>query len=68
MHGRMPVRNASLDPQPQPQSQPAANEIDALGLHVNHAILTIHQLEGLGLQKLRIPLPKIVVLGKYHCE
>jgi hypothetical protein len=51
-------------PQPQLQSQRAATEIDALGLHVNYAILTMHQLEGLGLQKLRIPLPKIVVLGK----
>jgi hypothetical protein len=51
-------------PQPQPQSQRAANQIDALGVHVNEAISTIHRLEGLGLQKLRIPLPKIVVLGK----
>ncbi|KAF1911981.1 P-loop containing nucleoside triphosphate hydrolase protein [Ampelomyces quisqualis] len=56
-----------ITPQPQPlisQLQRAANEIDALGVHVNHAILTIHRLEGLGLQKLKIPLPKIVVLGE----
>jgi hypothetical protein len=37
--------------------------MDALGVHVNHAISTINQLEGLGLQKLQIPLPKIIVLG-----
>jgi hypothetical protein len=38
-------------------------EIDALGVHLKDAISTINQLEGLGLQKLQIPLPKIIVLG-----
>ncbi|KAH7381463.1 P-loop containing nucleoside triphosphate hydrolase protein [Phaeosphaeria sp. MPI-PUGE-AT-0046c] len=39
-------------------------EIDALGLHVKEAISAIGQLEGLGLSKLKIPLPKIIVLGE----
>jgi hypothetical protein len=37
---------------------------DVLGVHVKDAIETINRLEGLGLQKLSIPLPKIIVLGQ----
>lgn len=41
-----------------------AGEIDPLGIHVKEAIATITRLEGLGLQRLKIPLPKCIVLGK----
>jgi hypothetical protein len=41
----------------------APKEINALGVHIKDAVETINQLEGLGLQKMRIPLPKIIVLG-----
>jgi hypothetical protein len=46
------------------QVHEAVGEIDILGLHVKAAISTINRLESLGLQRLKIPLPKIVVLGK----
>ncbi|EAT79567.2 hypothetical protein SNOG_13240 [Parastagonospora nodorum SN15] len=39
-------------------------ELDALGAHVKDIITTINRLEGLGLQRLKIPLPKIIVLGE----
>jgi len=35
-----------------------------LGAHVKDIITTINRLEGLGLQRLKIPLPKIIVLGE----
>ena len=38
-------------------------EVDPLGLHVKEAIATVDQLEGLGLQRMKIPLPKCIVLG-----
>ena len=38
-------------------------EIDPLGLHIKEAIATVDQLEGLGLQRMKIPLPKCIVLG-----
>ncbi|KAF1850290.1 interferon-induced GTP-binding protein Mx [Cucurbitaria berberidis CBS 394.84] len=48
-----------------PQSHPpAAGEIDPLGVHVKEAIATINRLESLGLQRLKIPLPKCIVLGE----
>jgi hypothetical protein len=47
----------------QQQLHSAASEIDALGYHVKDTISAINRLEGLGLQKLQIPLPKIIVLG-----
>ncbi|KAJ4377960.1 hypothetical protein N0V83_000790 [Neocucurbitaria cava] len=48
-----------------PQLQPPATSgIDALGKYVKEAISTINRLEKLGLQKLRIPLPKCIVLGE----
>jgi hypothetical protein len=43
----------------------SARQIDALGVHVKDAITTIGRLESLGLQRLKIPLPKIIVLGAY---
>ncbi|KAI1509721.1 Dynamin protein [Pyrenophora tritici-repentis] len=50
---------------PNPVTRAAvAGEIDPLGLHVKEAIATINQLEGLGLQRLKIPLPKCIVLGE----
>ncbi|KAH3954238.1 hypothetical protein HBH98_251920 [Parastagonospora nodorum] len=39
-------------------------ELDALGTHVKDIITTINSLEGLGLQHLKIPLPKIIVIGE----
>ncbi|KAL5114518.1 hypothetical protein ACEQ8H_007608 [Pleosporales sp. CAS-2024a] len=39
-------------------------EIDNLGVHVKDIISTVNRLEGLGLQRLKIPLPKIIVLGE----
>jgi hypothetical protein len=48
----------------QQQLHSAASEIDALGYHVNDIISTTNRLEGLGLQRLDISLPKIIVLGK----
>jgi hypothetical protein len=50
------------------QLEQAASEIDALGLHVKDTISTINQLEGLGLQRLKIPLPKIIVLGRLQTQ
>jgi hypothetical protein len=47
----------------QQQLHSAASEIDTLGYHVKDTISTINRLEGLGLQRLQIPLPKIIVLG-----
>ncbi|KAH5350366.1 hypothetical protein HBI48_164710 [Parastagonospora nodorum] len=44
--------------------QSPARELDALGAHVKDIITTINRLEGLGLQRLKIPLPKIIVLGE----
>ena len=41
----------------------AAAEIDPLGQQVKEVIATINRLEGLGLQRLKIPLPKCIVLG-----
>lgn len=35
-----------------------------MGAHVKDIITTINRLEGLGLQRLKIPLPKIIVLGE----
>jgi hypothetical protein len=54
--------NVRSAPSKQPHQTP--KEIDALGVHVKDCISTINQLEGLGLQKLKIPLPKIIVLGE----
>ncbi|KAF2269616.1 hypothetical protein CC78DRAFT_236102 [Lojkania enalia] len=42
----------------------AKTEVEPLGQHVKEAIETISRLEGLGLQKFRIPLPKCLVLGE----
>ncbi|KAI4639533.1 uncharacterized protein J4E78_010860 [Alternaria triticimaculans] len=42
----------------------AAAEIDPLGQQVKEVIATINRLEGLGLQRLKIPLPKCIVLGE----
>jgi hypothetical protein len=50
-------------PRQQPNA-PVAGEIDPLGLHVKDAIATINRLEGLGLQRMEIPLPKCIVLGE----
>ena len=41
----------------------AATEIDPLGQQVKEVMATINRLEGLGLQRLKIPLPKCIVLG-----
>ncbi|KNG50915.1 dynamin family protein [Stemphylium lycopersici] len=50
---------------PHHQEHPAgASEIHPLGLHVKDAIATISRLETLGLQRLKIPLPKCIVLGE----
>ena len=49
---------------PQTPNAPTSSEIDPLGIHVKDAIATISRLEGLGLQRLEIPLPKCIVLGK----
>jgi hypothetical protein len=49
---------------PHHERQQPAREIDALGVHVKDIITTINRLEGLGLQRLKIPLPKIIVLGE----
>ncbi|CAE7212875.1 hypothetical protein CFE70_009609 [Pyrenophora teres f. teres 0-1] len=51
------------DPNPVTRAAVAA-EVDPLGLHVKETIATINQLEGLGLQRLKIPLPKCIVLGE----
>ena len=59
----VPLKLRLLAEYQQPQS-PAASEIDPLGKHVKEAIATINLLEGLGLQRLKIPLPKCIVLGK----
>jgi hypothetical protein len=48
-----------------PKHDHSASQIDALGVHVKGAITTIGRLESLGLQRLKIPLPKIIVLGAY---
>jgi hypothetical protein len=40
-----------------------ADEALPLGEHMNEVISVISKLEGLGLQRLQIPLPKCVVLG-----
>lgn len=50
------------DPQ-QTHDACAAGEIDPLGQQVKEVIATINRLEGLGLQRLKIPLPKCIVLG-----
>lgn len=39
-------------------------DLEPLGLHVKDALKTISRLQGLGLQRLKIPLPKCIVLGK----
>ncbi|KAH5731245.1 hypothetical protein HBI17_217790 [Parastagonospora nodorum] len=39
-------------------------ELDALSAHVKDIITTINSLEDLGLQHLKIPLPKIIVIGE----
>ncbi|USP79604.1 hypothetical protein yc1106_06878 [Curvularia clavata] len=41
-----------------------APDTDALGRHVNEVIKTISRLQSLGLQRLKIPLPKCIVLGE----
>lgn len=42
-----------------------ADEALPLGEHMNEVISVVSKLEGLGLQRLQIPLPKCVVLGMY---
>ena len=42
-----------------------ASEIDPLGAGVKEAVEVISRLEGLGLSKLQIPIPKCIVLGEF---
>ncbi|KAH8722930.1 P-loop containing nucleoside triphosphate hydrolase protein [Phaeosphaeriaceae sp. PMI808] len=53
-----------LDIGSQPPLQQTVGEIDPLGFHVKDVISSINRLEGLGLQRQQIPLPKIIVLGE----
>lgn len=52
---------------PQTLNGTTSGEVDPLGLHVKEAIATIGRLEGLGLQRYNIPLPKCIVLGQLPC-
>jgi hypothetical protein len=47
----------------QASTSTVADEALPLGEHMNEVISVISKLEGLGLQRLQIPLPKCVVLG-----
>ncbi|CAN9123474.1 unnamed protein product [Alternaria sp. RS040] len=62
--GLEPLQLVSQDDTPQALDAPACGEIDPLGIHVKDVIATISRLEGLGLQRLEIPLPKCIVLGE----
>ncbi|CAO2647679.1 Nn.00g086010.m01.CDS01 [Neocucurbitaria sp. VM-36] len=62
--GLEPMPLGDEDTQYQQPQPPTASEIDPLGKHVKEAIATINLLEGLGLQRLKIPLPKCIVLGE----
>jgi len=54
-------------PDPHPVTKGVVTgEVGPLGLHVKEAIATVDQLEGLGLQRMKIPLPKCIVLGMYR--
>jgi hypothetical protein len=57
--------NPSLD-HDQASESTVADEAMPLAEHMNEVISVISKLEGLGLQRFQIPLPKCVVLGMYH--
>ncbi|KAF1829164.1 interferon-induced GTP-binding protein Mx [Decorospora gaudefroyi] len=62
--GLEPMHLSDKDVPLRQSKAPVAGEIEPLGLHVKEAIATINRLEGLGLQRLKIPLPKCIVLGE----
>ncbi|KAH6865449.1 interferon-induced GTP-binding protein Mx [Alternaria rosae] len=62
--GLEPLHLVGQDDPQQTHNACAAGEIDPLGQQVKEVIATINRLEGLGLQRLKIPLPKCIVLGE----
>ncbi|KAG9187167.1 hypothetical protein G6011_05038 [Alternaria panax] len=62
--GLEPLHLVGQDDPPETSNAPVSGEINPLGIHVKEAIATISRLEGLGLQVLKIPLPKCIVLGE----
>lgn len=65
LHHSLTDYDLALNNQP-PSSEPPG--IGSLGVHVKEVIATINRLEGLGLQRMEIPPPKCIVLGKLTHE